>query len=96
MGFVTDSLIYAFISVVSKYKINPLFLFPLSKKSIQILSPRAAHTLTYLKILFYFWLHWGFVAAHGLSLVAGSGGGSLVAVRRLFIVVASLIVKHRL
>ena len=25
-------------------------------------------------VLIYFWLHWVFVAAHGLSLVAASGG----------------------
>ena len=31
----------------------------------------------FLKFLFiYFWLHWVFVAAHGLSLVAASGGYS--------------------
>ena len=96
MGFVTDSLIYAFISVVSKYKINSLFLSPLSKKAILILKPRAAHILTFLKIFFYFWLHWGFVAVCGLSLVAGSGGCSLVAVHRLFTVVAFLTAKHRL
>ena len=28
-------------------------------------------------IYFYFWLHWVFVAVHGLSLVAASGGYSL-------------------
>ena len=33
---------------------------------------------------------------HGLSLVAVSGGYSLVAVCRLLITVASLVVKHRL
>ena len=27
-------------------------------------------------LLFYFWLHWAFTAAHGLSLVAASGGCS--------------------
>ena len=35
--------------------------------------------LLFLFILFiYFWLHWVFVAAHGLSLVAASGGYSLL------------------
>ena len=29
-------------------------------------------------IYFYFWLRWVFVAAHGLSLVAASGGYSLL------------------
>ena len=28
-------------------------------------------------LLLYFWLHWAFVAAHGLSLVVVSGGYSL-------------------
>ena len=35
-----------------------------------------ARRLIYLFI--YFWLHWVFVAAHGLSLVAASGGYSLL------------------
>ena len=36
------------------------------------------HILRFLKYLFiYFWLRWVFVAAHGLSLVAASGGYSL-------------------
>ena len=48
-------------------------------------------------ILFiYFWLCWVFVAAHGLSLVAVSGGYSSVAVRGLLIEVASLVVEHGL
>ena len=42
-----------------------------------------------------FWLHWVFVAARGLSLVAASGGYS-VAVRGLLIAVASLVVEHGL
>ena len=36
------------------------------------------------------------MAAHGLSLVAGSEGYSLFAVRRLLAVVASLAVEHGL
>ena len=40
----------------------------------------------------YFWMHWVFVAAHGLSLVAASWGDSLV-VRGLLITVASLITE---
>ena len=43
----------------------------------------------------YFWLCWIIVAACGLSLVAASGGYSLVAMHRLLIAVASL-VEHRL
>ena len=32
--------------------------------------------LLFLKLFIYFWLHWVFVAVHGLSLVAASGGYS--------------------
>ena len=41
--------------------------------------------------LFYFWLHWVFIAAWGFSLVTESGGYSLVSVFRLLILVASLV-----
>lgn len=44
----------------------------------------------------FIWLHWVLVAACGLSLVAVSGVYSLAAVSRLFIVVASLTVEHKL
>ena len=44
----------------------------------------------------FFWLRWLFVAAHGLSLVAASGGYSSTAVRRLLIAVASLVAEHGL
>ena len=48
-------------------------------------------------ILFiYFWPHWVFVAAHGLSLVAASGGLLFVVVHGLLTVVAFLVVEHRL
>ena len=43
-----------------------------------------------------FGLHWGFVAACGLSLVAESGGYSLVVVLWLLIAVAPLVMEHRL
>ena len=43
----------------------------------------------------FFWLHWVFIAVHGLSLVVASGGYS-VAVCRLLITVASLVAEHRL
>ena len=46
--------------------------------------------------LFIFWLLWVFIAACGLSEVATSGSSSLVAVLGLLIVVASLVVEHRL
>ena len=45
--------------------------------------------LTRVFSIHYFWLHWVFVAAHRLSLVAESRGYSLVAVRGLLIAVAS-------
>ena len=44
-------------------------------------------------ILIYFWLY--FIAVHGLSLVAVSGGYSLVAVNVLLISMASLVAEHR-
>ena len=48
-------------------------------------------------ILFiYFWLCWVFVAVQAFSLVAVSGGYSLVAVCGLLVVVASLVAEHRL
>ena len=52
-------------------------------------------------LFIYFWLHWVFVAARGLSLVAASGGYSslrllFIAVRGLLIAVASLVVEHGL
>ena len=45
---------------------------------------------------FIYWLCWVFVAAHGLSLVAASGGYSFVAVHGLLLAVASLVVEHGL
>ena len=52
----------------------------------------------YLKKFFFlcFLLHLVFVTMHGLSLVAASGGYSLVVMLWLLIVVASLVVEHRL
>ena len=45
----------------------------------------------FLKRFIYFWLHWVLVATCRLSLVAESGGYSLVVVHWLLIVVASLV-----
>ena len=45
-------------------------------------------------LFMYFWLCWVFVAAHGLSLVMGSRGSSLVLVCRLLTVVASLVLEQ--
>ena len=55
-----------------------------------------SHCLLLLVYLIYFWLCWVFVAACWLSLVAVSGGYSLVAVCRLLVVGASLLVEHGL
>ena len=44
----------------------------------------------------WFWFHWIFVAVQGLSLIAESGGYSVVVVLRLLIVVASLVAELRL
>ena len=48
------------------------------------------------KLFIYFWLHWVFVPVRRLSLVVASGGYCFVAVRRLLIAVASLVVEHGL
>ena len=46
----------------------------------------------FIYLFIYFWLHWIFVAAHRLSLVAASGGELLFsAVCGLLIAVASLV-----
>ena len=50
----------------------------------------------FINLFIYFWLHWVFVAARGLSLVAVSGRLLFVAVCGLLIAVASLVVEHGL
>ena len=56
-----------------------------------------AFFLIYINLfIIYFWLCWVFVAARGLSLVAASGGYSMLQLRGLLIAVASLIAEHRL
>ena len=52
--------------------------------------------LTFLKKCICLWLHWVFVAAHGLSFPAGSVSYTPVAGHRLLTVVASLAVEPRL
>ena len=47
-------------------------------------------------LFIYLWLYWVFLAAGGLSLVAASGGYSLVGVHGLLIKAASLVVEHGL
>ena len=47
-------------------------------------------------IIFYFWLHWVFIAGYELSLDVVSRGYSLVMVHKPLIVVASLAVEHGL
>ena len=44
----------------------------------------------------YFCLHGVFIAAHGSSMVATSGGYSLVEVRGLLIAMPSFVAEHRL
>ena len=46
--------------------------------------------------LFYFWLHWVFVAARGLFSSCRERGLFFVAVRGLLIAVASLVAEHGL
>ena len=46
-------------------------------------------------LFIYFWQHWVFIAGHGLSLVAESGGNSLVSLSRLLISEAYLVGEHR-
>ena len=53
------------------------------------------HRHFFFSLFIYFWLRWVFVAVYGLSLVVASRGYS-VAVCRLLIVVASLVVEHGL
>ena len=53
-------------------------------------------TLIIGQIVFFFWLHWVFVAAHRLSLVAVSGGYSSLRCAGFSITVASLVAEHRL
>ena len=48
------------------------------------------------RMVFFLWLHWVFIAVHGLSLVVASGGCSLVAVHRLLVAVACLVARHSL
>ena len=57
------------------------------------------HSFFFFKFIYYyyyFWLHWFFIAARGLSLVAASGGYSLLRCAGFFIAVASLVVEHGL
>ena len=68
-------------------------------RDLFFLSLRIASIFFFFASVFFFlsfWLCWVFDAAHGLSLVAESGGCSPVAVRGLLTVVASLVVEHGL
>ena len=62
----------------------------LSKPSSSLLT----FCLTFKLLLIYFWLCWVFIAVHRLSLVAASGGYSLVA-HGILIAMASLAAEHR-
>ena len=50
----------------------------------------------FIKLFFYFWLFWVFVALHGLFLVVERRGFSPNVVHWLLVAVASLVVVHRL
>ena len=58
--------------------------------------PSLKHTLLKIINLFYFWLHWVFVAAGGLFSSCGERGLLFIVVHRLLIAVASLVAEHRL
>ena len=90
--------------------IQPSHLLP-SPFSFASVFPSISYISTYIHSLFLnfglffvfkiylcicFWVHWVFVAVQGLSLVAASGGYSLVDMHRLLTVVASLVVEHEL
>ena len=47
-------------------------------------------------LFIYFWLHWVFTVAGGLSLILASGGYFSLAVCGLLIEVASLVAEHGL
>ena len=51
---------------------------------------------THSDFLIYFWQHWVFIHAQGLSLVGVSGGPSPGAVPQVSIAVASLVAENRL
>ena len=55
-----------------------------------------ADSINYSFLKMYFWLHWVFTDAHGLSLVMAGGGSYLIVVCGLLIVVASILPEHRL
>ena len=54
------------------------------------------HSVILLNVFIYSWLHWIFVAALKLSLIALGGDYCLIVMHRLLIVVASLVVEHGL
>ena len=65
---------------------------------VNVLSATELFTLKWLifkNLFIYFWLCWVFVAAQSFS-SCGERGLLLLAVRGLLIVVASLVVEHRL
>ena len=53
-------------------------------------------TFLFLKIIYFFWLCWVFIAVHRFSLVAASGSCSLMAVHERLILAASLVSEHGL
>ena len=68
--------------------------------TLHVVQGSTVYIFQFFKILFiyfiiYFWLHWVFIAAHGLSVVAASRGYSVV-VCGLLIAMASLVEEHQL
>ena len=63
---------------------------------LSFLSALGALQFFYFYYVFIYWLCWAFVAVQALSLVAESGGCSLVAVHGLLIAGTSLVAEHRL
>ena len=61
------------------------------KEILKILNRKVTGSDLY---VYYFWLHWLFIASRGLSVAEVSKGYSPAAVHRLLIVVASFVAEH--
>ena len=63
---------------------------------MHVFSPSLKRKSMYLFLYLFTWLHWVFVAAHGLSIVAANGGvgATLHCVCGLLISVVSLVAEH--
>ena len=72
---------------------SPLIL-PMSSHSIK--NHSFFKTNLFILLLLFFWLHWVFVAVHGLFSGCSEWGLLFIVVRRLLIAVASLVAEHGL